>query len=203
MVRSSPHCKRRFTFFLKISLKFWSVILRGMRSIWWGWRVTSVAPRIANDDLPVFGKFLWNFVFFVAGAVIGEVGGWHHFCEILECHFAWHAQYLVRLEGKISLKFRNVIFRGRRSNYYLLKIIQKFWLVKSGGWNRHIRSVVAQIWSYDIIIEYWKHIRHYDVICSYIENTYSTLWRHTNLCCLCQMQNTYGLCCLCQNSKYK
>ena len=64
--------------------------------------------------------------------------------------------------------------------YYLLKIIQKFWLVKSGGWNRHICSVVAQIWSYDIIIEYWKHMRHYDVICSYIENTYTTLWRHTN-----------------------
>ena len=46
--------------------------------------------------------------------------------------------------------------------YYLLKIIQKFWLVKSGGWNRHIRSVVAQIWSYDIIIEYWKQI--YDIM---------------------------------------
>ena len=59
-------------------------------------------------------------------------------------------------------------------------------------------------------LELWHHhrvlktlIRHYDVICSYIENTYTTLWRHTNLCCLCQMQNTNGLCCLCQNSKYK
>ena len=49
--------------------------------------------------------------------------------------------------------------------YYLLKIIQKFWLVKSGGWNRHIRSVVAQIWSYDIIIEYWKHL--YDLMTSH------------------------------------
>ena len=59
-------------------------------------------------------------------------------------------------------------------------------------------------------LELWHHhrilktlIRHYDVICSYIENTYTTLWRHTNLCCLCQMQNTNGLCCLCQNLKYK
>ena len=43
------------------------------------------------------------------------------------------------------------------SIYYLLKIIQKFWLVKSSEWNRHIHSVIAQIWSYDIIIEYWKH----------------------------------------------
>ena len=47
-------------------------------------------------------------------------------------------------------------------DYYLLKIIQEFWLVKSCGWNRHIRSVVAQIWSYDITIEYWKHI--YDIM---------------------------------------
>ena len=40
-------------------------------------------------------------------------------------------------------------------------------------------------------LELWHHhrivktlIRHNDVICSYIENTYTTLWRHTNLCCL-------------------
>ena len=26
----------------------------------------------------------------------------------------------------------------------------------------YIRSVVAQIWSYDIIIEYWKHM--YDIM---------------------------------------
>ena len=37
------------------------------------------------------------------------------------------------------------------------------------------------------------HIWHYDVICSYIENTYTTLRPHTNLCCLCQMRkNTNG-----------
>ena len=55
-----------------------------------------------------------------------------------------------------------------------------------------------ELWHYHRILK--THIRHYDVICSYIENTYTTLWRHTNLCCLCQMQNTNGLC---QNSKYK
>ena len=44
--------------------------------------------------------------------------------------------------------------------YYLFKIIQEFGLVKSSGWIRHICSV--------------KHIiRHYDVIMSYIENSYS------------------------------
>ena len=55
-----------------------------------------------------------------------------------------------------------------------------------------------ELWHHHRILK--THIRHYDVICSYIENTYTTLWRHTNLCCLCQMQNKNGLC---QNSKYK
>ena len=55
-----------------------------------------------------------------------------------------------------------IISIPNKDDYYLLKIIRKFWLVKSGGWNRHIRSGVAQIWSYDIIIEYWKHI--YDIM---------------------------------------
>ena len=65
---------------------------------------------------------------------------------------------------EISFKMTITLGGGVNINgiYYLLKIIQKFWLVKSGGWNRHIRSVVAQIWSYDIIIEYWKHI--YDIM---------------------------------------
>ena len=58
-----------------------------------------------------------------------------------------------------------------------------------------------ELWYHHRILK--THIRHYDVICSYIENTYTTLWRHANLCCLCQMQNTNGLCCLCQNSRYK
>ena len=58
-----------------------------------------------------------------------------------------------------------------------------------------------ELWHHHRILK--THIRHYDVISSYIENTYTTLWRHPNLCCLCQMQITNGLCCLCQNSKYK
>ena len=48
-----------------------------------------------------------------------------------------------------------------------------------------------ELWHHHRIFK--THIRHYDVICSYIENTYTTLWRHANLCCLCQMQeNTNG-----------
>ena len=51
-------------------------------------------------------------------------------------------------------------------------------------------------------LELWHHhrilktnIRQYDVISSYIENTYTTLWvwGHSNLSCLCQMrENTNG-----------
>lgn len=36
-----------------------------------------------------------------------------------------------------------------------MKVIQKFVLVRSDGCNRHVRSVVAQIYGFDITIEYW------------------------------------------------
>ena len=49
-------------------------ILRGRRSIWWSWRLTLVAPRIVNDV-----------------SYVRRVND--------EIHFAWQAQYLVKLEG--------------------------------------------------------------------------------------------------------
>ena len=49
-------------------------ILRGWRSTWCGWRVMPVAPCIVND--------------------VAYVMRINH-----EIHFAWLAQYLVRLEG--------------------------------------------------------------------------------------------------------
>ena len=51
-----------------LNLKF-----RGRRSIWWGWRVTLVAPRIVND--------------------VSWVKRINH-----ESDFPWQAQYLVKLE---------------------------------------------------------------------------------------------------------
>ena len=72
--------------------------------------------------------------------------------------------YTLTTDGLQPIKlhlFKELLYN---TIYYLLKIIQKFWLVKNGGWNRHIRLVIAQLWSYDIIIEYW--------------NTYTTLWRN-------------------------
>ena len=52
-------------------------ILRSRRSIWWGCRVTLLAPRIGND------------VSYVT-QIIDDI------------HFAWQAQYLVRLEGDFT-----------------------------------------------------------------------------------------------------
>ena len=49
-------------------------LLRGRRSIWWGWREIPVAPRIVNDVSYVSST----------NTVIP---------------FAWQAQYLVRLQG--------------------------------------------------------------------------------------------------------
>ena len=48
----------------------------------------------------------WWRSFCVAGAVFGEVGGWLYLLHALEMtddvHFAWQAQYLVRLEGDFT-----------------------------------------------------------------------------------------------------
>ena len=74
MLGSVAHWKWRFTCFQPISVRCWVVILRGRRSIWWGWKVMPVAPRIVND--------------------VSYVMRINH-----EIHFAWQAQYLVRLEG--------------------------------------------------------------------------------------------------------
>ena len=62
------------------------------------------------------------------------------------------------------------------------------------GWERWMKSSYPfgscpnlELWHHHRILK--TNIRHYDVICLCIENTYTTLWRHTNLCCLCQMRN--------------
>ena len=60
--------------FREFPMKSWASRFRGRRSIWWGWRVTLVAPRIGNEV-----------------AYVTQI--------IDDIHFAWQAQYLVRLEG--------------------------------------------------------------------------------------------------------
>ena len=63
--------------FREFPLKSRASRFRGRRSIWWGCRVTLPAPRIGND------------VSYVT-QIIDDV------------HFAWQAQYLVRLEGDFT-----------------------------------------------------------------------------------------------------
>ena len=72
VVKSSFYWRKQFTEF---PLKFWTYRFRGRRSIWWGWRLTVLALRIVNDVSYVINH---------------------------EIHFAWQAQYLVRLEGDFA-----------------------------------------------------------------------------------------------------
>ena len=58
-------------------LRSWTSRLRGRRSIWWGYRVTLLAPRIGND------------VSYVTH-IIDDI------------HFVWQGQYLVRLQGDVT-----------------------------------------------------------------------------------------------------
>ena len=59
-------------------------IFRGRCSIWWGWRVALFAPRIGND------------VSYVT-----------HITD--DIHFAWQAQYLVRLAGDFSWQVQHLV----------------------------------------------------------------------------------------------
>ena len=84
------------------------VTLRGRRSIWCSWRVTVVAPRIVSDASYVKrinhesffrGRrsilFSWRMIP-VAPRIVNDVS-----CETRinhEIHFAWQAQYLVKLD---------------------------------------------------------------------------------------------------------
>ena len=63
--------------FREFPLKSWASRFRGRRSIWWGWRVTLLAPRIGNDV---------SYVMQIKDAI----------------HFAWQAQYLLSLKGDFT-----------------------------------------------------------------------------------------------------
>ena len=77
ILESSFYWRKHFREFL---MKSWASRFRGRRSIWWGWRVTLVAPRIGNEV-----------------AYVTQI--------IDDIHFAWQAQYLVRLEGGFTGDF--------------------------------------------------------------------------------------------------
>ena len=63
--------------FREFPLKSWASRFRGRRSVWWGWTVTLLPPRIGNEV-----------------AYVTQI--------IDDLHFAWQAQYLVRLQGAFA-----------------------------------------------------------------------------------------------------
>ena len=74
MVESSFYWRKHFRDFPR---KSWPSRFRGRRSIWWGWRVTWLAPRIGND------------VSYVTQTTD-------------DIDFVWQVQYLVRLGGDFT-----------------------------------------------------------------------------------------------------
>ena len=89
--------------FREFPLKSWASRFRGRRSIWWGCRVTLLAPRIGNDV-----------------SYVTQIRD--------DIHFAWQAQYLRMLEGDFSWQAhhfvtfsemattRNVVFYNTKSS---------------------------------------------------------------------------------------
>ena len=63
--------------FREFPMKSWASSFRGRRSIWWGWRVTLVAPRIGNDV-----------------SYVPQIAG--------DIDFAWQGQHLVRLDANCT-----------------------------------------------------------------------------------------------------
>ena len=74
MVESSFYWRKHFRDFPR---KSWPSRFRGRRSIWWGWRVTWLAPRIGNDV-----------------SYVTQITD--------DMDFVWQVQYLVRLGGDLT-----------------------------------------------------------------------------------------------------
>ena len=124
MFGSAPHWKWRFIRLRTFFLTCCSVIFRGRRSIWWGWMVTFVTPRIVNDVSYVTrikhrshfrGSIWWGWMVTpVAPRIVNDVSYvmtikhssrsvWQaQYLVRFKCHFSWLAQYLVRFKCHFS-----------------------------------------------------------------------------------------------------
>ena len=110
----SAHCKWRFiSDWCGSIMRF---ILRGRRSFWWSWRMIPVAPRIVND--------------------VSSVMRINH-----EIHFAWQAQYLVKLDCdsccSAHCKWRFMWDAGQ--SWFILRGRRSIW------WSWIVTPVVPQI----------------------------------------------------------
>ena len=106
VVESSFYWRKQFTEF---PLKSWTYRFRGRRSIWWGWRLTVLAPRIVNDVSYMWRGSIMRFILrgrrsiwwgsrltLLAPRILNDVSYVTRINH--EMHFAWQAQYLVKLE---------------------------------------------------------------------------------------------------------
>ena len=110
MVESSFYWRKHFRDFPH---KSWPSRFRARHSIWWGWRVTWLAPRIGNDVSYVTqiiddNHFAWQAQYLVrfqlsllfAPRIGNDVS---YVTQIIDdIHFAWQAQYLVKLQGAFT-----------------------------------------------------------------------------------------------------
>ena len=99
--------------FREFPMKSWASRFRGRCSIWWGWRVTLVAPRIGNDVsyVPQIAgdiDFAWQAQYLVRGSrlilLAARIGNDDSYVTqiIDDIHLVWQAQYLVKLEGDFT-----------------------------------------------------------------------------------------------------
>ena len=110
MVESSFYWRKHFRDFPR---KSWPSRFRGRRSIWWGWRVTCDWLRALEMTFHMWRRSLmtlilcgrcsiwWGWgVTLLAPRIGNEVS---YVTQIIpDIHFAWQAQYLVRLEGDLT-----------------------------------------------------------------------------------------------------
>ena len=155
MVESSFYWRKHFRDFPS---KSWPSRFRGRRSIWWGWRVTWLAPRIGNDVSYVTQTtddidFVWQVQYLVR----------------LEGHFVWQAQYLVRLAGGFSWQAqhfvtfweiagtRNVVFYNCTMKAKSLHQTSFSCSIMPYSWERFRYQICIHAGNYYIYIFFFEH----------------------------------------------
>ena len=118
MVESSFYWRKQFTEF---PLKSWTYRFRGRCSIWWGWWLTVLAPRIGNDvayETRSIMRFIlrgrrsiwWGSRLTLLAPRILNVNDVSYVTRINhKMHFAWQAQYLVKLECDFTWQAQHLV----------------------------------------------------------------------------------------------
>ena len=178
---SVAHWKWRFSCFQQISVRCWVVILRGRRSLWWGWRVLTVAPPILNDvsyvstinheiDFARQAQHLVKFMCHFSWQVQHLVKFMCHFSWQAQhlvkfmCHFSWQAQHVVKF-GMIA-GAGNVVIFNRICSWRVRKVasvarrvaVCVFWV---GSWSNGLGSVAHWKWRFSCFqqISVWSWVR--------------------------------------------